>query len=122
MREDNLTGIKKPETFIYNPITQVLQNGAKKLLAKALEVEINSFLEQYSGLLDDQGKKRITRNGYLPEPKIQTGIRSIRVKAPGHVIEKEKTVKIKSNLHLLYCLSIFAKPKVSKGRNVSGKR
>ena len=82
MRKDNLTGIKKPETFIDDPITQVLQNGARKLLATALEVEINSFLEQYSGLLDDQGKKRITRNGYLPERDIQTGIGSIRVKAP----------------------------------------
>ena len=70
MRKDNLTGIKKPETFIDDPITQVLQKGARELLAKALEVEINSFLEQYSDLLDDQGKKRITRNGYLPEQDI----------------------------------------------------
>ena len=82
MRKDNLNGIKKPERFIDDPITQVLQKGASKLLAKALEVEINSFLEHYSGLLDDQGKKRITRNGYLPERDIQTGIGPVRVRAP----------------------------------------
>ena len=64
MRKYNLTGIKKPETFINDPITQVLQNGARKLLAKALEVEINSFLEQYSGLLDDQGKQWIKLHHY----------------------------------------------------------
>ncbi len=46
MRKDNLTGIKKPETF--NPMKQEIHNGARKLLATALEVEINNFLEHYS--------------------------------------------------------------------------
>ena len=82
MGKDNLIDIKKPTTFIDDPITQILQNGAKKLLAKALEAEINCFIEQYDALTDDQGRKRVTRNGYLPEREIQTGIGQIRVKAP----------------------------------------
>ena len=82
MRKDNLIDIKKPETFIDDPITQIIRNGARQLLATALEVEINDFLAQYSDLLDDQGKKRITRNGYLSEREIQTGIGPVRVKAP----------------------------------------
>ena len=82
MGKDNLIDIKKPTSFIDDPITQILQNGAKKLLAKALEAEINCFIEQYDALTDDQGRKRVTRNGYLPEREIQTGIGQIRVKAP----------------------------------------
>jgi len=82
MGKDNLIESKKPEAFIDDPITQILQNGAKRLLANALELEINSFLEQYSSLIDDQGKKRIIRNGYLPEREIQTGIGPVRVKVP----------------------------------------
>ncbi len=82
MGKDNLIDIKKPTPFIDDPITQILQNGAKKLLAKALEAEISCFIEQYEALTDDRGCKRITRNGYLPEREIQTGTGPVRVKGP----------------------------------------
>jgi len=52
------------------------------LLAQALEVEITSFLTQYADFSDDQGRKRITRNGYLPEREIQTGIGQVTVRMP----------------------------------------
>lgn len=74
--------LKNPDGFIDDPITEILRNGARKLLAAALEAEINAFIEQYSDLLDDDGKKRVTRNGYLPERDLQTGIGPVTVRAP----------------------------------------
>jgi putative transposase len=65
MPKDNVVDFKKPETFIDDPITDVLRTGAKKLLAEALEAEIESFLCQYRDLRDDQGRKRVVRNGHL---------------------------------------------------------
>ena len=47
-----------------------------------MEAEIESFLAQYKDLKDEQGRRRITRNGYLPEREIQTGIGGVEVKAP----------------------------------------
>ena len=44
MPKDNVIEIKKPEPFTDDPITEILRNEAKKLLAKASEAEINSFL------------------------------------------------------------------------------
>ncbi|MBN2059570.1 MAG: hypothetical protein JW882_04050 [Deltaproteobacteria bacterium] len=44
MLKDNLIELKKPDRFINDPITEVLRNGAKKLLAEALEVEIEDYL------------------------------------------------------------------------------
>jgi len=82
MTKDNVIDLKKPETFIDDPITGILRSGARKLLAQALEVEITSFLTQYADLSDDQGRKRITRNGYLPEREIQTGIGQVTVRVP----------------------------------------
>ena len=83
MPKDNVIELKKPESaFIYDPITEVLRTGAKKLLAEALEAEIESFLSQYRELRDDQGRKRLVRNGYLPERNIQTGIGPVAVKVP----------------------------------------
>ena len=82
MSKDNLIELKNPEPFIDDPITEILRNGAKKLLAEALEAEIAGFLSQYANLKDDQGRMRVTRNGYLPEREIQTGIGPVPAKAP----------------------------------------
>jgi transposase-like protein len=82
MSQDNVIELKKPEPFIDDPISDILRNGARKLLAQALEAEIESFLSQYADFKDDQGRKRVTRNGYLPEREIQTGIGQVPVKAP----------------------------------------
>ena len=65
MAKDNVIEIKKPETFVDDPITEILRNGAKKLLVEALEAEIESFLSQYAEIRNDQGLMRVTRNGYL---------------------------------------------------------
>jgi transposase-like protein len=82
METDNVIELKKPESFVEDPITDVLRQGARKLLAEALEAEIESFLSHYAELKDEQGHKRITRNGHLPERDIQTGIGPVPVKVP----------------------------------------
>lgn len=82
MIHNNVIDLKKPEPFIDDPITDILRSGARQLLAQALEAEIASFLTQYADLSDAQGRKRITRNGYLPEREIQTGIGQVPVKVP----------------------------------------
>jgi transposase-like protein len=82
MTNDNVISLKKPEPFIDDPITEILRNGARKLLAQALETEIEMFINQYKELADESGRQRIVRNGYLPEREIQTGIGPVSVKAP----------------------------------------
>ncbi len=82
MPQDNVIDIKKPESVINDPITTVLRNGARRLLAQALEAEIEVFINQYTDLKDELGRRRIVRNGFMPERKIQSGIGSVPVKAP----------------------------------------
>jgi len=82
MNKDIVIDCEKPETFIDDPLTDILRKGAKKLLAEALEVEIETFLSHYAHLRDSRGCQRITRNGYLPEREIQTGIGSVKAKVP----------------------------------------
>jgi putative transposase len=82
MSKDNVIDFKKPETFLDDPITDVLRTGARKLLAEALEAEIEGFLAQYKDLRDNQDRQRVVRNGYLPERPIQTSIGPVPVKVP----------------------------------------
>jgi putative transposase len=82
MEKDNLIALKKPEPFVDDPLTDLLRKGARKLLAEALEIEIEQFLAQYKQLRDANGKMRVIRNGYLPEREVQTGIGPVKVRAP----------------------------------------
>ena len=82
MAKDNLIDLKKPEPFIDDPITDILRQGARRLIRAALEAEIQTFIKQYKQMADGQGGQRIVRNGYLPEREIQTGIGQVPVKVP----------------------------------------
>jgi putative transposase len=82
MSKDNVIAIKKPDTFVDDPITEILRQGARSLISQALEIELEIFMNQYKGLRDQMGLQRIVRNGYLPERQIQTGIGPVAVKAP----------------------------------------
>jgi putative transposase len=82
MSKDNLLAFKTPERFVDDPITEVLRTGARKLLAEALEVEIEDYLSHYKELKDHRNRQRVVRNGYLPEREVQTGIGPVSVKVP----------------------------------------
>jgi len=82
MNKDNVVAINNPERFVDDPISDILRQGARDLLAHALETEIEIFLNQYKELKDETGLQRIVRNGYLPERQIQTGIGPVPVEVP----------------------------------------
>lgn len=69
-------------TLVDDPLTDILRQGARKLLAQAVEAEVESFLTQHRELRDEQGRARLVRNGYLPERRVQTGIGSVDVQMP----------------------------------------
>ena len=63
-------------------MTEVLRQGAQKLLAEAIAAEVAGFLARYQALRTAEGRQRVVRNGRLPEREIQTGIGSIPVCVP----------------------------------------
>ncbi len=67
---------------IDDPLTQLLRSGARELIHKAVEAELVTFLEQFSGIKTGDGKAAVVRNGHQPERKIQTGIGPVTVKVP----------------------------------------
>jgi putative transposase len=78
MGKDNVIELKKPET-INDLLTEVLRSGARKLLAAAVDAEVEEFLSQHNS---GAGVARFVRNGYLPEREIQTGIGDVTVQVP----------------------------------------
>lgn len=94
MRKITAIDVRKPEGTSQDALTEVLRNGARRMLAAALEAEVESFLAQHKQLLDGEGRREVVRNGYLPEREVQTGIGAVAVKAP-RVADRRKGVKEK---------------------------
>jgi transposase-like protein len=63
-------------------LTELAREGARKMLETALQSEVDTFLAGYSELVDEDGRRRVVRNGFLPERAVQTGIGAIAVKVP----------------------------------------
>jgi transposase-like protein len=65
-----------------DPLTELLKEGARKLLAQAVENEVQDLLASYEDRRTQCGHAGVVRNGYLPERELQTGLGPIRVKIP----------------------------------------
>ena len=81
MTETNVFQLPQPGTFA-DPLTEVLRNGARALLAQAVEAEVASLLASHADKLTDDGRRRLVRHGHLPEREIMTGIGPVTVRCP----------------------------------------
>lgn len=81
MTETNVFQLAQPGTFT-DSLTEVLRNGARALLARAVEAEVAEFLAQHADLKTDDGRQRVVRHGHLPEREIMTGIGTVGVRQP----------------------------------------
>ena len=52
------------------------------MLAQAIESEVAEWIDGHSHVCDEQGRRQVVRNGYLPERKIVTGLGEIEVRQP----------------------------------------
>ena len=81
MSNDNVTKLIQPGAFD-DPLTEVLRNGARELLAQAVEAEVAAFLSQHCDLKTEAGQQRVVRHGHLPEREVMTGIGPVAVRQP----------------------------------------
>jgi putative transposase len=63
-------------------LTDVLRDGARALLAQAVETEVAGFLAAHLDKHTDDGRQRLVRHGHLPERAIMTGIGPVAVCVP----------------------------------------
>jgi transposase-like protein len=74
--------IRFPERSSGDPLSEVLREGARKMLASAIEAEIQVYLSVRAHLTDAEGRRCVVRNGYLPERTIQTPLGEVPVGQP----------------------------------------
>ena len=61
MTDANVFQLSHPGTFA-DPLTEVLRNGARALLAQAVEAEVSGLLNMHAEKLTDDGRQRLVRH------------------------------------------------------------
>lgn len=80
--QDNVVALNQATEFSADPLTEIVRKGARDLLAAAVEAEVADFLASHAHELDDQGRQRVVRHGYLPAREITTGVGKVSVQVP----------------------------------------
>ena len=63
-------------------LDEIARQGARKMLAEALEAEVRDYLEAASGERDEKGHALVVRNGHAREREVLLGAGSVAVRAP----------------------------------------
>lgn len=82
MSKDTIVEFRTPASGHEDPLTELLRRGVRTLIATAVEAELAEFLQGYQQDSDAQARRRVVRNGYLPEREIQTGLGPVKVRVP----------------------------------------
>lgn len=83
MSHDKVHKLEKHHAQVVDdPLTDILRRGARQLIEQAVEIELQTLLSDTTHLRDETGRRRVVRNGHLPEREIQTGIGAVPVKVP----------------------------------------
>ena len=81
MSEDSAGWLGTPGS-IQDSLTELLRQGARGLIEKAVEAELQGLLDQYENVTDLGGRQAVVRNGYLPERDLLTGLGPVPVRIP----------------------------------------
>jgi putative transposase len=81
MNEDTVVRLAKPGS-VSDELTELLRNGAVRLIEQAVAAEFDEFLVRYAERRDERGRRAVVRNGYQPERAVLTGIGPVTVKVP----------------------------------------
>jgi transposase-like protein len=81
MSNDTVVRFRKKDEVV-DPLTQLLREGAQRLIHEAVSAELEIFLEHHGERRDENGRRAVVRNGYLPQREVLTGIGPVTVQVP----------------------------------------
>jgi putative transposase len=63
-------------------LDEIARQGARRMLAEALEAEVQAYIEAARDHRDEQGRALVVRNGYAREREVLLGAGAVEVRAP----------------------------------------
>ncbi|MGO4202189.1 IS256 family transposase [Rhodococcus sp. TAF43] len=63
-------------------LDEIVRDGARRMLATALQAEVADYIARHAGEVDENGHRLVVRNGYHAEREVVTAAGAVAVKAP----------------------------------------
>jgi transposase-like protein len=63
-------------------IDEIVRDGARRMLAAALEAEVAAYIAGHAGVLDERGRRLVVRNGHAQPRRVLTSAGAVEVTAP----------------------------------------
>jgi transposase-like protein len=67
---------------VHSALEETLREGARKMLQEAIEAEVIEYIKRFQDCKNEVNRRAVTRNGYLPERDLLTGIGPIHLHQP----------------------------------------
>jgi transposase-like protein len=84
-------------------LDEIVREGARRMLAAALEAEVDAYIEAHAGERDERGRRLVVRNGRAEPRTITTGAGPIEIEAPR---VNDKRVDEETGERVRFCSSI----------------
>ena len=82
MSERSNSTLSLPATSSRDVLTDILRDGAQRLLSQAVEAEVADWIASHAHVTNQAGHRQVVRNGHLPKRTITTGVGPIEVQQP----------------------------------------
>src|SRR4051812_38577397 len=63
-------------------LDDLAREGARRMIAAALKVEAEEYIERFAGERDEDGKRMVVRNGRARERRVTVGSGTVAIRAP----------------------------------------
>jgi len=63
-------------------LDEIVRDGARQMLAAALQAEVAAYVEAFAGEVDEQGRRLVVRNGHHAAREVTTAAGAVPVRAP----------------------------------------
>ena len=67
---------------LVSPLDEICRQGAQRMLAAALEAEVDAYVAQFAEEVDERGHRLVRRNGHAERRKITTAAGAVEIEAP----------------------------------------
>jgi transposase-like protein len=79
---DNCPGQPGSKDGSSSLIDEIVREGARRMLAEALQAEVDAYVAQLAGERDENGRRLVVRNGYHQSREVLTSAGAVEVTAP----------------------------------------
>jgi len=82
MKHATTSVLAGPGSGSSDPLTEVLREGARRLLQSAIEAEVATYITEHAAEVDTHGHRLVVRNGLAKQRTIDTAIGAIEIQQP----------------------------------------